>query len=233
MLQTAYTSRTRRKCVKIRILGDDKLENSVVGVNCVQSTCFTELSNGHARIWFFFPDRNSTLWEIVFPWWWKRGLRWLLFSGSFLQVMFTLLFCLIPKEIRTTCLVDNLQLFFLHFYFKRPLIDDRFCCSAISFNNYLSSLSVYIWVYIKHSLILHTSQYFWLAAFRNQRNKPINCLKRRQTFFFFCKFWKLGRTSYKKMNKHKQVIFNNIQKYHIYFTNILVHEFQHRYVKSK
>lgn len=62
---------------------------------------------------------------------------------TFTQVMFTLLFCLIPKEIRTTCLVDNLQLFFLHFYFKRPLIDDRFCCSAICFNNYLSSLSVY------------------------------------------------------------------------------------------
>lgn len=88
MLQTAYTSRTRRKCVKIRILGDDKLEISVVGVNCVQSTCFTELSNGHARIWFFFPDRNSTLWEIVFPWWWKRGLQWLLFSGSFLQLQY-------------------------------------------------------------------------------------------------------------------------------------------------
>lgn len=34
---------------------------------------------------------------------------------TFTQVMFTLLFCLIPKEIRTTCLVDNLQLFFLHF----------------------------------------------------------------------------------------------------------------------
>lgn len=30
---------------------------------------------------------------------------------TFTQVMFTLLFCLIPKEIRTTCLVDNLQLF--------------------------------------------------------------------------------------------------------------------------
>lgn len=56
---------------------------------------------------------------------------------TFTQVMFTLLFCLIPKEIRTTCLVDNLQLFFLHFYFKRPLIDDRFCCSAICFNKIL------------------------------------------------------------------------------------------------
>lgn len=56
---------------------------------------------------------------------------------TFTQVMFTLLFCLIPKEIRTTCLVDNLQLFFLHFYFKRPLIVDRFCCSAICFNKIL------------------------------------------------------------------------------------------------
>lgn len=56
---------------------------------------------------------------------------------TFTRVMFTLLFCLIPKEIRTTCLVDNLQLFFLHFYFKRPLIDDRFCCSAIFFNKIL------------------------------------------------------------------------------------------------
>lgn len=34
---------------------------------------------------------------------------------TFTQVMFTLLFCLIPKEIRTTCLVDNLQLFFYTF----------------------------------------------------------------------------------------------------------------------
>lgn len=143
MLQTAYTSRTRRKCVKIRILGDDKLENSVVGVNCVQSTCFTELSNGHARIWFFFPDRNSTLWEIVFPWWWKRGLRWLLFSGSFLQLQYWeiynvhtgyvhihLLFCLIPKEILTTCLVDNLQLFFT-LLFQTP----TFWWSGLLFSN--------------------------------------------------------------------------------------------------
>lgn len=35
------------------------------------------------------------------------------------------------------------------------------------------------------------------------------------------------------MNKHKQAIFDNIQKYHVYFTNIPVDEFQHRYVKSK
>lgn len=36
-------------------------------------------------------------------------------NTTFTQVMFTLLFCLIPKEIRTTCLVDNLQLFFYTF----------------------------------------------------------------------------------------------------------------------
>lgn len=36
--------------------------------------------------------------------------------------------------------------FFLHFYFKRPPFDDRVCCSAISFNNYLSSLSVYEYI---------------------------------------------------------------------------------------
>lgn len=148
MLQTAYTSRTRRKCVKIRILGDDKLENSVVGVNCVQSTCFAELSNGHARIWFFFPDRNSTLWEIVFPWWWKRGLQWLLFSGSFLQLQYWEIYNVHTGYVHIAIFVLSLRRFeprvlsitfnfFLHFYFKRPLIDDRFCCSAICFNKIL------------------------------------------------------------------------------------------------
>lgn len=150
MLQTAYTSRTRRKCVKIRILGDDKLENSVVGVNCVQSTCFTELSNGHARIWFgtqhfgklFSPDGENVACDdyyfLVAFYSFNTGKY-----TTFTQVMFTLLFCLIPKEIRTTCLVDNLQLFFYTFISNAHLLMIGFCCSAISFNNYLSSLFVY------------------------------------------------------------------------------------------
>lgn len=41
---------------------------------------------------------------------------------TFTQVMFTLLFCLIPKEIRTTCLVDNLQLFFYTFISNAHLL---------------------------------------------------------------------------------------------------------------
>lgn len=103
-------------------------------------------------------------------------------NTTFTQVMFTLLFCLIPKEIRTTCLVDNLQLFFYTF-----ISNAHWLMIGFAVQQYVSIKSQFficLWVYIKHSLILHTSQYFWLAAFRNQRNKPINCLKRRQTFFF-------------------------------------------------
>lgn len=150
MLQTAYTSRTRRKCVKIRILGDDKLEISVVGVNCVQSTCFTELSNGHARIWSFFPDRNSTLWEIVFPWWWKRGLQWLLFSGSFLQLQYWEIYNVHTGYVHIAIFVLSLRRFeprvlSITFNFFSTLLfqTPTFWWSGIAVQQYLS---IIIWV---------------------------------------------------------------------------------------
>lgn len=154
MLQTAYTSRTRRKCVKIRILGDDKLEISVVGVNCVQSTCFAELSNGHAQIWFFSligtqhfgklfsPDGENVACDdyyfLVAFYSFNTGKY-----TTFTQVMFTLLFCLIPKEIRTTCLVDNLQLFST-LLFQTP----TFWWSGFAVQQYLSIIILVLYLFM-------------------------------------------------------------------------------------
>lgn len=62
---------------------------------------------------------------------------------TFTQVMFTLLFCLIPKEIRTTCLVDNLQLFFT-LLFQTP----TFWWSGFAVQHYLSIIILVLYLFM-------------------------------------------------------------------------------------
>lgn len=62
---------------------------------------------------------------------------------TFTQVMFTLLFCLIPKEIRTTCLVDNLQLFFT-LLFQTP----TFWWSGFAVQQYLSIIILVLYLFM-------------------------------------------------------------------------------------
>lgn len=62
---------------------------------------------------------------------------------TFTQVMFTLLFCLIPKEIRTTCLVDNLQLFST-LLFQTP----TFWWSGFAVQQYLSIIILVLYLFM-------------------------------------------------------------------------------------
>lgn len=103
MLQTAYTSRTRRKCVKIRILGDDKLENSVVGVTLAsqnylmgmrESDFFSLIGTQHFGK-LFSPDGENVACDdyyfLVAFYSFNTGKY-----TTFTQVMFTLLFLSYP-----------------------------------------------------------------------------------------------------------------------------------------
>lgn len=64
-------------------------------------------------------------------------------NTTFTQVMFTLLFCLIPKEIRTTCLVDNLQLFST-LLFQTP----TFWWSGFAVQQYLSIIILVLYLFM-------------------------------------------------------------------------------------
>lgn len=64
-------------------------------------------------------------------------------NATFTQVMFTLLFCLIPKEIRTTCLVDNLQLFST-LLFQTP----TFWWSGFAVQQYLSIIILVLYLFM-------------------------------------------------------------------------------------
>lgn len=88
---------------------------------------------------------------------------------TFTQVIFTLLFCLIPKEIRTTCLVDNLQLVST-LLFQTP----TFWWSGFAVQQYLSIIILVLYLFMSiHKTFINIAYIaiFFLACSFSQSEK--------------------------------------------------------------